>query len=137
MRLMYLSEQSADLMVDTESNGDDWDEERMHIRSLITDQMWSLDPEIRDTQWRKTYGMSFPLYSTLVDELTPYLQEEYGHVMPPDAAVAMVLYRLAHGYNLRQIAAEYRLDFATITRSDVSFTFSSYVLSVPFTASLF
>ncbi|BBN11025.1 nuclease HARBI1 [Marchantia polymorpha subsp. ruderalis] len=103
-----------------ETSGDYWStEQQKTFRSLITEQMKTLDPAIRDTQWRQAYGMSFPLFVMIVDEVKPFLlkQELYGgETMPPDAAVAMVLYRLSSGHNLRRIASEYKTGSATITK---------------------
>lgn len=103
-----------------ETSGEYWSsQETTAFRSLITEQMWMLDPAIRDTQWRNTYGLSYPLFSMVVDEVKPFLkgQDSYaGDIMPADAAVGMVLYRLASGHKLRRIASEYRTKSATITK---------------------
>lgn len=102
------------------TSGDYWGgEQQKTFRSFISEQMWNLDPAVRDTQWRKAYGMSYPLFVMIVEELKPYLlkQETYGgETMPPDAAVAMVLYRLTSGHNLRRIASDYKTGPVTVTK---------------------
>ncbi|CAM6100812.1 unnamed protein product [Calypogeia fissa] len=115
---------AAALYSETSSSGEYWSSrESRAFRTLITEQMWMLDPTIRDTQWRNAYGVSYPNFAMIVDDVKPFMQEGqdlYGgggaDVMPPDAAVGMVLYRLASGHNLRRVASEYKTGSATITK---------------------
>ncbi|KAL3688039.1 hypothetical protein R1sor_014348 [Riccia sorocarpa] len=104
----------------SQKSRDYWsDEQQKSFQSFITEQMRSLEPAVRDTHWRQAYGMSYPRFAMLVHEVKPYLLKQYiygGENMPPDAAVAMVLYRLSSGHNLRRIAAEYKVESATVTK---------------------
>lgn len=70
---------------------------------------------IRDTEWRKHYGLSYPLFVNLVSDLTPHIKGQTLS-MAPDAAVAMVLYRLCRGHNVRRLSVEFHAEPWAITR---------------------
>lgn len=77
-------------------------------------------PRVRDREWRKTYRMFYPHYLLLVNELTPFLSNPTGpksrfrEPIEPDRVVAMVLYRLAHGYAPEQVANLYGVGKSTL-----------------------
>eukprot|EP01018_Ginkgo_biloba_P029127 Gb_19400 [translate_table: standard] len=77
--------------------------------NLITDQMWALDPQVRDSQWRSTYGLSYPLFTKLVELIRPHIPVETIS-MPLNSALAMVLYRLSQGFNAKTLASQYNID---------------------------
>lgn len=83
-------------------------------------QFWvSLPPEKRDALWRKKYRMSYPLFLKLVEDLTPFIQKrdtKYRKAMEADRAVAMVLYRLAHGAKPSEVADMFNVETATVVQ---------------------
>ncbi|XP_038720528.1 protein ALP1-like [Tripterygium wilfordii] len=79
------------------------------FRALSTDHIWSLDPPLRDAQWRSLYGLSYPVFTTVVDKLKPFIAAS-NLSLPSDYAVAMVLSRLAHGYSAKTLASRYSLE---------------------------
>ncbi|XP_071725287.1 protein ANTAGONIST OF LIKE HETEROCHROMATIN PROTEIN 1 [Rutidosis leptorrhynchoides] len=79
------------------------------FRALSTDHIWSLEPPLRDAQWRSMYGLSYPVFTTVVEKLKPYITAS-NLSLPSDYAVAMVLSRLAHGYSAKALAARYSLE---------------------------
>lgn len=84
-------------------------------RKLLSSQTCSLDPKVRDGEWRKNCGLSYPLFFTLVNDLTPHIQGDTLS-LPADAAVAMVLYRLSQGHDVRMLSAEFNVDPWVVTR---------------------
>ena len=79
------------------------------FRALSTEHIWSLEAPLRDAQWRSLYGLSHPVFTTVVEKLRPHIALS-SLSLPPDYAVAMVLSRLAHGLSARAAAARYSLD---------------------------
>ncbi|XP_022726600.1 protein ALP1-like [Durio zibethinus] len=79
------------------------------FRALSTDHIWSLDAPIRDAQWRSLYGLSYSVFTTLVEKLKPFVTAS-NLSLPSDYAVAMVLSRLSHGYSAKTIASHSSLD---------------------------
>ncbi|XVF01221.1 hypothetical protein REPUB_Repub04eG0069300 [Reevesia pubescens] len=79
------------------------------FRALSTDHIWSLDAPIRDAQWRSLYGLSYPVFTTVVEKLKPFITAS-NLSLPSDYAVAMVLSRLSHGYSAKTIASRSSLD---------------------------
>ncbi|XP_058097039.1 uncharacterized protein LOC131242436 isoform X2 [Magnolia sinica] len=79
------------------------------FRSLSTDRIWSMDPLARDAQWRSSYGLSYPVFSSLVDHLKPHILRSNLSI-PADYAVAMVLARLAHAHPPSRLARSHNLD---------------------------
>lgn len=76
---------------------------------IISDQMRALDPQLRDTQWRTTYGLSYPLFTKLLDHLRPHIPP-HTISMPLHSALAMVLHRLSQGHSARAVASQYKAD---------------------------
>ncbi|GLT55819.1 hypothetical protein SLA2020_289070 [Shorea laevis] len=79
------------------------------FRALSTDHIWSLDAPVRDAQWRSLYGLSYPVFTTVVDKLKPFIAAS-NLSLPSDYAVALVLSRLCHGYSAKAIASRSSLD---------------------------
>ncbi|XP_074275455.1 protein ALP1-like [Silene latifolia] len=79
------------------------------FRALSTELIWSMDPLVRDAQWRSSYGLSYPVFTTVVDKLKPHIAQS-NLSLPPDYAVAMVLSRLCHGLSAKTLAKRYSLD---------------------------
>ncbi|KAK6916480.1 Harbinger transposase-derived nuclease domain [Dillenia turbinata] len=79
------------------------------FRALSTDHIWSIEPHLRDSQWRSSYGLSYPVFTTVVDKLKPYISQS-NLSLPSDYAVAMVLSRLCHGYSAKTTAKRYSLE---------------------------
>ncbi|WCJ33757.1 PIF / Ping-Pong family of plant transposase [Euphorbia peplus] len=79
------------------------------FRALSTEHIWSLEAPLRDAQWRALYGLSYPVFTTVVDKLKPHIAAS-NLSLPSDYAVAMVLSRLAHGYSAKMVASRYSLE---------------------------
>ncbi|KAL2344845.1 hypothetical protein Fmac_006130 [Flemingia macrophylla] len=79
------------------------------FRALSTEHIWSLEAPLRDAQWRSLYGLSYPVFTTVVDKLKPHIALS-NLSLPSDYAVAMVLSRLAHGLSAKTLAGRYSLD---------------------------
>ncbi|XP_057419459.1 protein ANTAGONIST OF LIKE HETEROCHROMATIN PROTEIN 1 [Lotus japonicus] len=79
------------------------------FRALSTEHIWSLEAPLRDAHWRSLYGLSYPVFTTVVDKLKPHIALS-NLSLPSDYAVAMVLSRLAHGLSATTVAARYSLD---------------------------
>ncbi|KAL2934849.1 Protein ALP1-like [Bienertia sinuspersici] len=79
------------------------------FRALSTELIWSMDPPVRDAQWRSSYGLSYPVFTTVVDKLKPHIAQS-NLSLPPDYAVAMVLSRLSHGLSAKTLAKRHSLD---------------------------
>lgn len=76
---------------------------------IISDQMRALDPQLRDAQWRTTYGLSYPLFTELLEQLRPHIPAHTIN-MPLHSALAMVLHRLSQGHSARTVASQYKAD---------------------------
>ncbi|XP_051133699.1 protein ALP1-like [Andrographis paniculata] len=79
------------------------------FRALSTEHIWTMEAPLRDAQWRSLYGLSYPVFTTVVEKLKPYITQSQLS-LPSDYAVAMVLSRLAHALPLKTLAARYSLD---------------------------
>ncbi|KAG5063015.1 hypothetical protein JHK85_004198 [Glycine max] len=79
------------------------------FRALSTEHIWSLEAPLRDAHWRSLYGLSYPVFTTVVDKLKPHIALS-NLSLPSDYAVAMVLSRLAHGLSAKTLASRYSLD---------------------------
>ncbi|KAL6209727.1 hypothetical protein ACLB2K_020667 [Fragaria x ananassa] len=79
------------------------------FRALSTEHIWSLEAPLRDAQWRSLYGLSYPVFTTVVDKLKPHIALS-NLSLPSDYAVAMVLSRLTHGFSAKSLAARYSLE---------------------------
>ncbi|KAH7517947.1 hypothetical protein FEM48_Zijuj09G0118300 [Ziziphus jujuba var. spinosa] len=79
------------------------------FRALSTEHIWSLEAPLRDAQWRSLYGLSYPVFTTVVDKLKPLITPS-NLSLPCDYAVAMVLSRLAHGFSAKTLATRYSLE---------------------------
>ncbi|XP_021286521.1 protein ALP1-like isoform X2 [Herrania umbratica] len=79
------------------------------FRALSTDHIWSMDAQSRDALWRSLYGLSYPVFTTVVEKLKPFITAS-NLSLPSDYAVAMVLSRLSHGYSAKTIASRSSLD---------------------------
>ncbi|GAV61360.1 DDE_4 domain-containing protein [Cephalotus follicularis] len=74
------------------------------FRALSTEHIWSLEAPLRDAQWRSLYGLSYPVFTTVVDKLKPFIAAS-NLSLPSDYAVAMVLSRLTHGFSAKALAS--------------------------------
>ncbi|XP_024028957.1 protein ALP1-like [Morus notabilis] len=79
------------------------------FRALSTEHIWSLEAPLRDAQWRSLYGLSYPVFTTVVDKLKPHIALS-NLSLPSDYAVAMVLSRLSHGLSAKTLASRYSLE---------------------------
>ncbi|KAL9671311.1 hypothetical protein QQ045_008879 [Rhodiola kirilowii] len=79
------------------------------FRAMSTERIWHMDPSLRDSQWRSMYGLSHPVFTTVVEKLKPYIAAS-NLSLPSDYAVAMVLSRLAHGFSAQTLATRYSLE---------------------------
>ncbi|GAA0160246.1 hypothetical protein LIER_16841 [Lithospermum erythrorhizon] len=79
------------------------------FRALSTEHIWAMEAPLRDAQWRSLYGISYPVFTTVVDKLKPYIAESQLS-LPSDYAVAMVLSRLTHGHSSQTLATRYGLE---------------------------
>ncbi|VFQ65800.1 unnamed protein product [Cuscuta campestris] len=79
------------------------------FRALSTEHIWAMEAPLRDAQWRSLYGLSYPVFTTVVDKLKPYITQSQLS-LPSDYAVAMVLSRLSHGLSAKTLASRYGLD---------------------------
>ncbi|XP_022868900.1 protein ALP1-like [Olea europaea var. sylvestris] len=79
------------------------------FRALSTERIWAMEAPLRDAQWRSLYGLSYPVFTTVVDKLKPYITQSQLS-LPSDYAVAMVLSRLSHGLSLKTLASRYALE---------------------------
>ncbi|KAF9622663.1 hypothetical protein IFM89_032584 [Coptis chinensis] len=79
------------------------------FRQLSTEHIWTMEPSIRDTQWRSSYGLSYPVFASLVDLLKPHLLQT-NLPLPPDYAISIVLSRLAHGHSAKTLATKYSIE---------------------------
>ncbi|KAH6772647.1 PIF / Ping-Pong family of plant transposase [Perilla frutescens var. hirtella] len=79
------------------------------FRALSTEHIWSMEAPLRDAQWQSLYGLSYPVFTTIVEKLKPYITQSQLS-LPSDYAVAMVLSRLAHGLSLKTLASRYALE---------------------------
>lgn len=68
-----------------------------------------MEAPLRDAHWRSLYGLSYPVFTTVVDKLKPHITAS-NLSLPSDYAVAMVLSRLAHGYSAATLASRYSLE---------------------------
>lgn len=68
-----------------------------------------MEAPLRDAQWRSLYGLSYPVFTTVVDKLKPYITQSQLS-LPSDYAVAMVLSRLSHGLSAKTLASRYALE---------------------------
>nr|GMC87602.1 putative nuclease HARBI1 [Ipomoea batatas] len=68
-----------------------------------------MEAPLRDAQWRSLYGLSYPVFTTVVDKLKPYITQSQLS-LPSDYAVAMVLSRLSHGLSAKTLASRYGLE---------------------------
>ncbi|KAJ6707796.1 hypothetical protein OIU85_028097 [Salix viminalis] len=79
------------------------------FRALSTEHIWSLEAPLRDAQWRTLYGLSYPVFTTVVEKLKPHITAS-NLSLPSDYAVSMVLSRLAHGFSAKTLASRYSLE---------------------------
>ncbi|XP_031266633.1 protein ALP1-like [Pistacia vera] len=79
------------------------------FRALTTEHIWSLEAPLREAHWRSLYGLSYPVFTTVVEKLKPYIAAS-NLSLPSDYAVAMVLSRLAHGLSAKTLASRYSLE---------------------------
>ncbi|KAL3621177.1 hypothetical protein CASFOL_036089 [Castilleja foliolosa] len=79
------------------------------FRALSTEHIWAMEAPLRDAQWRSLYGISYPVFTTVVEKLKPYITQSQLS-LPSDYAVAMVLSRLSQGLTLKTLASRYGLE---------------------------
>ncbi|ONK74214.1 uncharacterized protein A4U43_C03F3970 [Asparagus officinalis] len=84
--------------------------------SLSSDRIWSMDPSARDAKWRSQYGLSYPVFATLLDHLRPHLSLSHLPV-PTDHALSIALCRLSRGVSSRSLARSLSLPPSLISRA--------------------
>ncbi|KAG0448147.1 hypothetical protein HPP92_027979 [Vanilla planifolia] len=77
-----------------------------------------MDPSVRDARFRSLYGLSYPVFSSLLDNLLP-LFLSISLPLPPDHALALSLSRLSRGLSSRSLS---RLLQPSLTPSLISRT---------------
>uniref|UniRef100_A0A0D6R5D3 DDE Tnp4 domain-containing protein n=1 Tax=Araucaria cunninghamii TaxID=56994 RepID=A0A0D6R5D3_ARACU len=86
--------------------------------SRISRGAYQLDAAARDALFRRKYSMSYACFVYLVEELRPFIQSECSFfVRAPlevERAVALVIFRLAHGLSARQVAENYNVGASTV-----------------------
>jgi hypothetical protein len=63
--------------------------------------------------------MSYMTFEELVEELTPFIEQKdtrWRKAIPVDKAVAMVLFRLAHGYSPKHVGRFYGIGGSTVVK---------------------
>lgn len=74
------------------------------ILSFPSDRnIFSMDPSARDTRFRSLYGLSYPVFASLLDQLLPLLPP-LSLPLPPDQALALALSRLSRGISSRALS---------------------------------
>lgn len=77
-----------------------------------------LDSAARDGIFRRKYSMSYACFIYVVEELRPFIQSECSvFARAPhevERAVALVIFRLAHGLSARQVAEKYDVGASTV-----------------------
>ncbi|GAB2287743.1 hypothetical protein Dimus_037955 [Dionaea muscipula] len=87
----------------------DQDHSLSAFRALSTELIWSMEPPVRDARWRSSYGLSYPVFTTVVDKLKPHIALS-NLSLPSDYAVAMVLSRLSDGLSAQTLARRHNLE---------------------------
>ncbi|CAA7398892.1 unnamed protein product [Spirodela intermedia] len=85
------------------------------FQSLSSDRIWSMDPAARDVRWRSHYGLSYPVFATLVEHLEPHLRGG-ALPIPADYAVSVALTRLSRGLSPRSLARHHQLPPTLISK---------------------
>lgn len=74
------------------------------ILSLPSDRIiFSMDPSARDARFRSLYGLSYPVFASLLDQLLPLIPS-LSLPLPPDQALALALSRLSRGLSSRALS---------------------------------
>lgn len=84
--------------------------------SLSSERIWSMDASARDAKWRSQYGLSYPVFATLLDHLRPHLSLSHLPV-PTDHALSIALCRLSRGVSSRALARSLSLPPPLISRA--------------------
>lgn len=82
-------------------------------------QVWKSDPALLDAKWLENYRMSYMTFEELVEQLRPYIEHQntkWREAVPVDKAVAMVLFRLAHGHAPKFVGRFYGLGGSTVIK---------------------
>lgn len=75
-----------------------------------------MDPSARDAKWRSQYGLSYPVFATLLDHLRPHLSLSHLPV-PTDHALSIALCCLSRGVSSRALARFLSLPPSLISRA--------------------
>ncbi|XP_077249866.1 PIF / Ping-Pong family of plant transposase [Tasmannia lanceolata] len=78
------------------------------FRALSTSHIWSMEPLARDAQWRSSYGLSYPVFASLLDQLKPHILRS-NLSLPPDYALSILLSRLSHAHSAKTLSTHYSL----------------------------
>ncbi|KAL0909315.1 hypothetical protein M5K25_020168 [Dendrobium thyrsiflorum] len=74
------------------------------ILTLPSDRsIFSMDPSARDARFRSLYGLSYPVFASLLDQLLPLLPS-LSLPLPPDQTLALALSRLSRGISSRALS---------------------------------
>ncbi|PKA55474.1 hypothetical protein AXF42_Ash006676 [Apostasia shenzhenica] len=74
------------------------------ILSLPSDRsIFSMEPSARDARFRSLYGLSYPVFASLLDQLD-HLLSSLSLPLPHDQALAISLYRLSRGLSSRSLS---------------------------------
>jgi hypothetical protein len=86
---------------------------------VIQGEVWRLSPALLDEKWIENYRMSYMTFEELVEDLTPFIKQKdtrWRKAIPVDKAVAMVLFRLAHGYSPKHVGRFYGVGGSTVIK---------------------
>jgi hypothetical protein len=85
---------------------------------VICNQVWkNLGNDERDSQWRFNFGMKYSHFTTLVKRISPLVIKKdtsWRNAIETEKAIAMVLYRLRHGYKLQTVADKFCVGKSTV-----------------------
>lgn len=86
---------------------------------VIQMEIWKSSAALLDEKWLENYRMSYMTFQELVEELRPYIEHQntkWRKAVAVDKAVAMVLFRLAHGHAPKLVGRFYGVGGSTVIK---------------------
>jgi hypothetical protein len=86
---------------------------------VIQGEVWKLSPALLDEKWIDNYRMAYMTFEELVEELTLFIKQKdtrWRGANSVDKAVAMVLFRSAHGYFPKHVGRFYGVGGSTVIK---------------------
>ncbi len=98
-----------------------WEKPRQYPHwDFAETNVWHSTPIIRDRKFLLHYIMNFEAFNNLVLELTPFLQSSCPNLIRPQLKirkiVAIVIYRLAHAFNVTHMVVRFNVGASTIRK---------------------